>query len=198
MDPVHSGAFVSALSGFAHPARNVAVFGVEPGMKIADFGAGSGAYALLLAKALLGSGVVYAVDIQKDLLRRISSEAKRAGLKNVEVLWSDIEVPGGSKVGDDALDLVLISNLLFQLPDKEAPLREAYRIIRPRGRLIVIDWSEPGTASGARVGPQKGDAVKREWVRERAGKVGFSFLKDFDAGTHHFGLIFKKEASVRA
>jgi tRNA A58 N-methylase Trm61 len=52
------------VENFAHPPRNVAEFGISPGMSVADFGSGSGAYVLLLAEALSGSGHVYAVDIQ--------------------------------------------------------------------------------------------------------------------------------------
>jgi ubiquinone/menaquinone biosynthesis C-methylase UbiE len=120
------------VAGFAHPGKNIAALGIEPGMMIADFGAGSGAYVLEIAKVLEKSGRVYAVDVQKDLLRRIHTEAKKRGIDQcVELIWGDLEAPGGSKIADDMVDLVLISNLLFQVPDKLALLREARRILKP-------------------------------------------------------------------
>ena len=61
--------------GFAHPGRTVSLFSIESGMTVADFGAGSGAYIFAIAEALQGSGTVYAIDVQRDLLKRIHSEA---------------------------------------------------------------------------------------------------------------------------
>src|SRR5262245_52316147 len=96
----HAAGFSHGTAGFAHPPRNVAALGVMPGMKVADFGSGSGAYVLAIAKELNGSGHVYAIDIQKDLLRRTKNEAEKQGYKNVEVLWGDLEADNGSKIAD--------------------------------------------------------------------------------------------------
>jgi ubiquinone/menaquinone biosynthesis C-methylase UbiE len=186
----HATPFSHAHHGFAHPPRNVAALGISPGMKVADFGSGSGAYVLAIAKELHGSGHVYAIDIQKDLLRRTKNEAEKQGHKNVEVLWGDLESPNGSKIADNALELVLISNLLFQIDDKRAVFAEAKRILRPSGRLAIIDWSE----SFGGLGPQKEDVVKKEQALTLARAVELTFLKEFSAGAHHYGLIFRKHA----
>lgn len=185
--------FSHAHAGFAHPARNVAALGVQPGMKIADFGSGSGAYVLAIAKELQGSGHVYAIDIQKDLLRRIKNEAEKAGHKNVEVLWGDLEAENGSKIADNTLELVLISNLLFQIEDKRQVIAEAKRVLRPNGRLAVIDWSE----SFGGLGPHKDDVVTKEQVLTLARAVELTFVKEFPAGAHHYGLIFRKQGTMK-
>lgn len=174
---------------FAHPARTIDAFGIEPGMKIADFGAGSGAYVNLIAKALLKSGTVYAIDIQKDLLRRIKNEANAHHLTNVEVIWGDVEEEGGSKLAS-VLDIVLISNLLFQVRDKDGVLIEAARALRPGGRVIIIDWSE----SFGGLGPTEEMVVSKEKAYEHARKAGLTFVREFPAGAHHYGLIFRKTA----
>src|SRR5262245_37136457 len=108
--------------GFAHPHKNIQMLGIQHGMKVADFGAGSGAYTLAIAEHLANSGHVYAIDVQKDLLKRLHNEAVRQGHKNVSIIWGDLEHPHASKVADHHLDLVLVSNLLFQLEDKDAPI----------------------------------------------------------------------------
>jgi ubiquinone/menaquinone biosynthesis C-methylase UbiE len=176
------------VDNFAHPPRNVAAFGISPGMSVADFGSGSGAYVLLLAEALAGSGHVYAVDIQKDLLRRTYNEAKRRGFHDVKVLWGDLERPGGSKIADNVLDLVLISNLLFQVEDKAMLVAEAHRVLKHGGRLVIIDWAE----SFGGMGPQKADVVTKGAATALAMDSGFVFDKEFAAGAHHYGLIFHK------
>ncbi|MDP2649005.1 MAG: methyltransferase domain-containing protein [Patescibacteria group bacterium] len=180
-----------AGKGFAHPPRNVDALAIDPGMSIADFGSGSGVYVLLIANALKGYGHVYAVDIQSDLLRRTVNEASRKGYANVSAIHADLEKPKASKISDEALDLVLISNLLFQLEDASAVIKEARRILRSSGRLAIIDWSDsPGAAVG-RVGPQKKDIVTKESALEMARKTGFELQREFPAGEHHYGLILK-------
>ncbi len=188
MNP-QQGGLSHRTHGFAHPARNVSALGIEPGMKVADFGAGSGVYVNLIAEALLGSGTVYAIDIQKELLRRIKNEAARRGHTNVEILWGDLEEEGGSKLGS-VLNLVLISNLLFQVRDKDAILIEAARVLKPGGRVAIIDWSE----SFGGLGPAKEMVVTKEAAYEHARKAGLTFVKEFPAGAHHYGLIFRKTA----
>jgi len=172
---------------FAHPKRNVLEFGVQPGMKVADFGAGSGAYVLALAERLGNSGHIYAIDIQRDLLRRIQREAEARGWKNVEIIWNDLEQPKGSHISDRHLDLVLISNLLFQIGSKDTLFKEAKRILKHRGTLVVIDWS--GSFGG--LGPLAKEVVSKDTAIALAQASGFDLVREFTAGANHYGLIFK-------
>ena len=182
-------------AGFAHPRRNVEALGVEPGMSVADFGSGSGIYVLHIAEALEHHGRVYAVDVQRDLLQRVKNEANRRGFKNVEVIWADLERPGSSKLADKTLDLVLISNLLFQVENKSAVLTEAHRILKTTGRLAIIDWAESfGPSTSLRtsgLGPQKEDVVSKEKADALARDAGFEHFRDFPAGAHHFGMLLR-------
>ncbi len=176
---------------FAHPRRNVEALGIEPGMRVADFGAGSGAYVLAIAEILKGRGAIYAVDIQKDLLRRIKNEATRRSLE-VDIIWGDLEEEGGSKIADGALDLVLISNLLFQVKRRGRVLDEAVRILRSNGRVVVIDWSE----SFGHMGPHPEDVCAKEDALAHARTAGLTFVKEFEAGAHHYGLVFRKSGDA--
>lgn len=178
-------------ASFAHPCRNIEALGIEPGMRIADFGAGSGAYVLAIAETLRGNGTIYAVDIQKDLLRRIKNEATRRSLE-VEIIWSDLEEEGGSKLADDSLDLVLVSNLLFQVKEREQVFAEAARITGSSGRVVVIDWSDSPPVGGRWMGPRPEDVCTKETVLTLARDRGLIFVKEFDAGAHHYGLVFRK------
>lgn len=171
--------------GFAHPMRNVSLFSIEPGMSVADFGAGSGHYVWPMAEAVGPHGHVFAIDVQQDLLKRIHNEATKRGLKNVKVIWSDLEKPKASKLADRTLDLVLISNLLFQLEDKAAPLREAKRVLKPSGKLVVIDWLD----SFAGMGPRKKDVVTKDAGQKLIRENGFEAVREFAAGAHHWGIV---------
>jgi len=157
-------------------------------MSVADFGSGSGAYILLMAEALSGTGHAYAIDVQKDLLRRTFNEARKRNLATVKVLWGDLERPGGSKLTDNSIDLVLISNLLFQVEEKAAVIAEAFRILRRGGRLAIIDWTD----SFGGLGPDKRSVVSKDASYRLAENSGFVFLNEFQAGAHHYGIIFRK------
>ncbi|QQG37742.1 MAG: class I SAM-dependent methyltransferase [Candidatus Kaiserbacteria bacterium] len=173
--------------GFAQPKRAISSLGIQAGFQVADFGSGSGAYTLAIAERLEGSGRVYAIDVQRDLLRRTANEAAHRGLKNVEVIWTDLEAPRASKLADQSIDLVLISNLLFQLPDKIPALREARRIVKPGGSVAVIDWSD----SFGGLGPVKEEVVKKEAALALAGGAGLALLREFSVGAHHYGLLLR-------
>ena len=140
---------------------------------------------------------MYAIDVQRDLLRKITNEATRLGYQNVDVIWADLEAPRSSKLADASIDLVLISNLLFQVPDKLLVLREAQRILKPGGRVIVIDWSDPALSGsrGAGIGPSKDDVVAKKIVLETAERAGLTLQREFAAGAHHYGLILVKQGA---
>ena len=171
---------------FSKPAENIDQFNLTAGMTVADFGAGSGAYALAMARCVGQSGRVYAIDVQKELLARLGREAKAEHLANLEVIWSDLERAGGSKLADRLVDFVLFANLLFQISGQYTLFLEAKRILKPDGRLAVIDWRE----SYGNLGPPAERVVKIETVKDIASQAGFVFQKEFSAGDHHYGLLF--------
>ena len=65
---------------FSNPEKNIEQLGLTPGMKVADLGSGSGFYTIASARLVGTSGLVYSIDIQKDLLTRIKTEASKQKL----------------------------------------------------------------------------------------------------------------------
>lgn len=181
------GSLPASRQAFAHPRRNVGALRIQAGMRVADFGSGSGAYVLAVAERLEGTGHVYAIDVQKDLLRRISNDAQKRGYKNVEIIWGDLESPNGSKLASSSIDVVLISNLLFQIPDKAPVLEEARRIVKTTGHVTLIDWVD----SFRGMGPQQEDVVTKDMALSLARSAGLELVQEFEAGAHHWGLVFR-------
>ena len=153
-------------------------------MSAADFGCGSGEWALALAK-ILDHGKVWAVDLLEEPLSAARSRTKIAGLQNIEFVKSDIEklIP---RLPENALDLVLMTNLLFQVGDIGAVFGEAKRVLKPGGKVMVIDWKE-----SARVGPA--EKLPPEKAKDAAAHAGFELIGEFGAGSFHYGLIFEKQ-----
>lgn len=173
---------------FVSPENIVERLGIHPGMTVADFGAGAGAYAVSAGRLVGKKGVVYAIDIQKELISRVKNEAKKAGLENVEVIWGDLEEEGGSKLDSDIADVVIASNILFQIKDKDAFLREILRVLKPGGKVCVVDWSE----SFGGVGPPEELVVSESAAKSLFEENGFLIDRSLSPGAHHYGFIAKR------
>lgn len=173
---------------FSDPVKNVEQCGIQAGMEIADFGSGSGHYSLAAAKALISTGRIYAIDIQQELLTKLKNTATREGIYNVEVIWGDIEKINGTKLKDNTIDLVFLSNILFQVDDKEGVIKEAKRVLRAGGRALVIDWTD----SFGGLGPKPESVFRKDMAVSLFEKNGFHLDREILAGAHHYGLIYKK------
>lgn len=172
---------------FVSPQQMVYELGLQPGMKVADLGAGTGAFAIPAARLVTEAGRVYAIELQRDLLTRITSEAKDQGLSNVEILWGDIEHPSGTKLADELIDVAIVANVLFQLGDIRGLVAEVLRILKHDGRVLVVDWSDNKS-----FGPHPKSIVSKDKTKELFEAGGLMFIKEVAAGDHHYGLIFKK------
>ena len=154
---------------FSDPASNLAKLGLNDGMRVVDLGAGSGFYTLEAAKKVGANGRVYAVDVQKDLLERLRSVGASQGLRNIEVIWGNIEKIGGTKIKESVADRVIASNVLFQVSKFDDFVLEVKRILKPGGKVLVVDWSGVTPLSPKSVVPD----VKAQALFEKAGfKIG--------------------------
>lgn len=178
----------TSINAFLEPERIVRYFDLKSGDHVADFGAGHGYFTIGMARIVGGDGKVYALDIQKPVLDIIRAKAKLEHLLNIEPVWTDLDEPHGSKLKDKFLDFVVIANILFQAEKKENLFREAYRILRAGGRLAVVEWDD----TPAPMGPPLNLRVKKESAKSLALQAGLELEKEFEAGSHHYGLLFKK------
>jgi len=152
-------------------------------MVAADFGSGSGGWAFPLAKKL-EEGKVYSIDILEEPLSALRAKAKLEKIFNIETIKSNVEK--GSKLFNESCDLVLMTNLLFQCEDKKKVIEEGKRVLKPGGKILVVDWKLDAT-----LGPEKG-RVSPEEVKETALDLNLRIEKEFEAGIYHWGLILVK------
>ncbi len=169
---------------FSNPSKNLLAFSLEKDSIVADLGAGTGYYTIPLGK-ILTRGKVYAIEVSKDYLSAIKQKTADAGLKNVEIIWGNVEKIGGTKIGDGILDAVIASNILFQVEDKKTFCNEIKRILKTKGKVLLIDWT-PESILG------KKGIISKEQARATFEASGFVLMREIDAGEHHYGMILIK------
>jgi ubiquinone/menaquinone biosynthesis C-methylase UbiE len=177
---------------FANPQENLEKFGLSSGTIVADIGAGTGHYTLAAAKMVRGmemEGKVYAIDVQKDLLDRIKKEAISEHLTNIEVIWGNAEKLHGTKLRDASMDVVIVSNIFFQVEDRETFATEIARILKPKGRFFFIDWSD----SFGGIGPRVDAVVTESQAKTFFENNGFIIERNVSVGSHHYGLVIRKK-----
>lgn len=172
---------------FLDPNEAIRQFGVYGAQDVADFGCGSGHFALCAAKRLDG-GRLFAVDVEKEMLERLQSEAKHHGHKNIHTLWGDVGRLGGVPLGDQSLDKIIASNILFQVDDRDAFIQEVKRLLRRGGKVLLIDWHE-----GENFGPHKHHKISKDSAHKFFERHGFIKEQDIDAGDYHYGMILRRE-----
>jgi len=158
-------------------------------MKVADLGCGSSGFFVFSTASLVGKpGKVYAVDILKPVVEGIMRRAKLEHNKNIEAIWSNLEVFNATKIDSGSLDVAMLINTLHQSPKRVDILREAVRMIKKGGKLVVVDWMNISLPFG----PDRDERVNKDNLIQACQKLGLELSKEFRAGDYHFGLIFTK------
>ena len=169
--------------GFLNPQQILKNITLREDMVACDFGCGSGGWVLPLAKELK-AGMVYAVDILDTAISALNGRISSEKIFNIKTMVANVEK--GVKIQDEFFDLVLMTNLLFQVDDKFGVLTEAKRVLKNGGAVLIVDWEKD-----APIGMREG-RVSREEVKEMAKRVGFTPDAEFKAGNFHWGLILRK------
>jgi arsenite methyltransferase len=118
--------------------RVVATLGLTPGMRIADLGAGTGVFTLPFAKAVGATGKVYAIDVDAGLLAIVREKAQDARLTAIQTIVAgdtDPKLP-------EPVDLIFICDTMHHLPNQAEYVKQFGRLLRPGGRVAVIDFAE--------------------------------------------------------
>ena len=173
---------------FLNTEQIVGALNLAPGMHAADLGCGSGYFTVAMARAVGKNGIVAGVDVRQEPLDELHAKVNAMGLGNVQEVRADLEVLGGTALGDNTQDLSLLANTLFKSKKKDLMLKEAARMTKPGGRVIVIEWKKG--AGG--FGPPDDLRTTEDEMKHIAEAQGLKFSDAFPAGRLYYGQIFMK------
>jgi len=157
-------------------------------LRVADLGCGNFGFFIFPLAHLVGThGKVYAVDVIKSILDDISRRARLENLPQIETVWSNLEVYGATKIEAEQLDAALLVNTLYQAGNGLDMLKESIRMIKPGGKLIIVEWDDEYP-----FGPSKDQHVDPAKLKTVIGKLNLKLESEFRPGKFHYGLVFKK------
>ena len=121
----------------------IELLAIQPGMVVADFGAGSGYYTERIAGKVGPSGRVLAVDIQPEMLDILGRRVKKLGLENVELIRSTVDDP---RLPTGEVDLILMVDVYHELSEPQTVLRRMKYALSPRGRIAILEYRKEDPA----------------------------------------------------
>ena len=169
-----------------NPAEIVAAVEIAPGARVAEIGCGNGWFTFELERAVRPRGMVYALDTQTAMLQIL--ETHRQNYERILVLPCD---ENAFDLDDGEVDAVFHANVLHECSAPVVHLREANRVLKSGGQLIVIEW-KPG-AGEDEPGPRADYRLAPENVREFAAQAGFSVDDTRDVGPYHYAVLATKQ-----
>jgi ubiquinone/menaquinone biosynthesis C-methylase UbiE len=156
---------------------------LQDGQVACDVGSGPGYFALRLARTVGSSGLVYAVDVEPRILDALRQNLQQARVRNVVPVLGHADDP---LLPPRACDLVLVVNTYHHFPDRVAYLRRLARALRPRGRIVNVDFNKD-----APMGPPPGERISREEFLREAESAGLKLAAQHTFLPHQYAVELK-------
>ena len=166
------------------PDQVVAALGLGKGQTACDIGSGPGYFTLRLARAVGPAGFVYAVDVEARMLQALRERLEKVRLRNVAPVLAMAEDP---LLPPGVCDLVLVVDTYHHFPDRSRYLKRLRRSLKPRGRIVNIDYHRRPTP----MGPPLDHRVARDVFLEEAAGAGLTLLKEPTFLPYQYFLILQ-------
>lgn len=170
------------------PEQVMDALGIAEGARVADLGAGGGWFTIRLARRVGPNGVVYAEDIQPQMLESIKRRVEREQLQNVRSVLGQPEDPN---LPPGELDAVLIVDTFNAFEQPVVVLRHVRESLKPGGRVGIIEYTKDGHGPG----PDMADRVDPEVVIDAAAAAGLHLARREDFLRYQYMLVFEKRTS---
>lgn len=167
------------------PEETLLALGLTQDVDFADIGCGIGYFTIPAAKIVSPIHKIYAIDPAADMIAEARKRAREAGICNIEFVQSD---PMDFKIPNESVDFALLANVLHEIQGKETFARQIWDVLRPGGKLAMIEWNsqimEMGPPENHRISQQETDRYMLE--------AGFNLFDALDLGNMFFGRVYIK------
>jgi ubiquinone/menaquinone biosynthesis C-methylase UbiE len=167
------------------PEKAIAELHLQPGMAVADVGAGTGFYSLRLAKAVAPRGTVFSEDIQPGMLERLRSKAAAAHETNIVTILGTESDP---RLPQAKLDLVLLVDVYHEFSQPGRMLRRIRESLKPEGELVLLEFRKEDPELPIR--PEHKMSV--EEIRAEVAPVGYELEKTIETLPRQHMVFFRK------
>ncbi|WP_026394156.1 class I SAM-dependent methyltransferase [Acetobacterium malicum] len=167
------------------PVETLEKLGLKPDDVFADIGSGIGYFTIPAAK-LIGNNSAYALDTSPEMLAEVELRSKAAGLNNIKIVKTeelDLMIP------DESVSFGLMVNVIHEIVDKNQFLEESSRIIKPGGKLAIIDWEKGETE----MGPPVDHRISSNELTAMLKEIDFECQETMTFTENFYGLVFSKK-----
>ena len=162
---------------------------VKENETVAELGCGYFGYFVFPVAKLLGkNGVLYAVDVLPNVLEEIKKKAHTENLPQIKTIWSNLEIFKGTNIEASSVDTALLINVLSQSEKKTEIIREAVRMLKNNGKLLIVDWRSDALLFG----PKLEYRLKIEALKQAIPKLSLTIIEEFEVGSHYHAFLLKK------
>ena len=165
------------------PEQIMDALGIGDGSVVADLGAGGGWFTVRLAKRVGPNGLVYAEDIQPQMIEAIQRRVQREGLRNVETVLGSADHPSLPR---ERLDAALMVETLYEVEDRQSLLSNVLAALKPGGRLGIVEYKTDGGGPG----PSADQRIAAAEVIRAAEAAGFRLHRQEHSLPYQYLLIF--------
>ena len=160
--------------------------GLKPGMAVADIGAGTGYYARRMAPLVGSSGVVYATDVQPEMMQMLADGAKKAGLTNIKPVLGGLQ---SANLPDNSIDLAIMVDVYHELAYPFEVVESLVRALKPDGRIAYIEYRMEDPRVPIKIAHKMSEAQ----VRKEAAAHGLVWERTASTLPWQHVVIFRKK-----
>lgn len=163
---------------------------LEPGMVVADIGAGSGVISALISDRIGAEGTVLAVDIQQEMLDALAARCKQSGITNIEPILGTNKSP---HLKPEAVDLVVMVDVYHEFDFPYEMLLEISKALKPGGRVAFVEYRKEDPA----VPIKEVHKMSEKQVKREAGlpEFGLEFVETIDKLPRQHIVVFRKKVA---
>lgn len=166
------------------PRNTLIKAGFQENMVLCDIGAGSGIFSLPAAQ--ISSNDIYALELSEPMIELLKSRMTENKIRNLKIRKVDSEI---LPLENDVCDMALMVTVFHEIADKESMLREIKRILKEKGRFMIIEFHKKETP----IGPPVDHRISEEVVEEICNHNNFMTIEKFTMGDNFYGIIFEAQ-----